>query len=322
MDFSGGKWCEASLDGGCGLVGICLRLGGFEVAGVVGDGGDVLVLHGELPSAGGVEAEEGDGGLLAGEEPIVGLHDDERKLVEEGGVGVEEIFLGAFDVDFEEEGGVEGGGLGGEEGGHGEHGDLWTLLGGVGAVGEGAFAGVGEVGDAVGWGYTGLAEVDVVVAAVALEEGEVVGGGLDGEDVGMGVAGEEPEDAGADVGAAVYDEGFAAGGDDVLVDTVDVGAVGPAGHVVLGLLEALGDDLTVGVGAPVDDGDGFAETGGAGELEIGGDLGVVQATGEQDDLARCAVEESTEGRSAKCFDSIRLETHWGSEWSRGPRAWC
>ena len=76
--------------------------------------------------------------------------------------------------------------------------------------------------------------LNVETEDVALEQGEVVGGGLYGDDVGAWVTGVEPEDAGADVGATVEDEGLAAGGYDLVVEAVEQFTVRRrARHIVL-----------------------------------------------------------------------------------------
>ena len=68
--------------------------------------------------------EEGQRAELAGEHPVVGLHEDEGEATDCGGVAGEERVLGAFDVDLEDEGHVARFGLGGEDGGQGVHADV------------------------------------------------------------------------------------------------------------------------------------------------------------------------------------------------------
>src|SRR5260370_30019311 len=122
---------------------------------------------------------------------------------------------------LEEEGLVSVWRLGGEQRIDREHDDLGAVSVFDGAVGQAGVVGVDQVGHAIGAGYAGLPEIDVEIGAVALEDSEVVRGGLDCEYVGPRIAVREPQGAGADVGAAVDDERLTAGGDDLVVEAID-----------------------------------------------------------------------------------------------------
>lgn len=67
-----------------------------------------------------------------------------------------------------------------------------------------------------------LPEVDIEVSAVQTQEFEVIGRGLNPDDMGLWVAGAEPHDTRADVCATVDDERLTSGGEDVAVDLIKV----------------------------------------------------------------------------------------------------
>lgn len=138
-----------------------------------GDGGDVFVVHAELAAGFGVELEEGERGEFAGKHPVVRLEDDEGELAAGGEIAGEEGLFRALDIDLEEEGGVAGGGLAGEDGGEGEHldGDAFFAVGG--AVAHVAAAGF-EEGVAVVGADSGFADVDVETYGVLAKDDDVV----------------------------------------------------------------------------------------------------------------------------------------------------
>lgn len=98
------------------------------------------------------------------------------------------------------------------------------------------------------------------------------------------VARGEPGDAGANVGSAVDDQGLTSGGDDVLIEAIDVGSVDSGGHVVLALDEALLDGQGVGL-APtaVSDGEATVSATNFGYAAGGGDSRIGGATQESDE---------------------------------------
>ena len=259
--------------------------GHFEEARVGSDRGDVLVFHAEFSAGGCVKVEEGPRGVLSWQEPVVRLHDDEREAVQFGGIALKERLFGSFDVHFEEEWGVVGYGFGREEGSDGDHSDFGAIVCLGGSITILAFAWIGEVREAIVSGNAGLDQVDVKAGGISFQEREVVGGWLHGDDMGTGVAGDEPENTGTDVSSTIDDQGLLSCGDNLVVDTLDEHAMRANWHVVLGLGETLINDTGVGKVAAMDDGEVPASKGDVGDLLMSGDVGVSHVS--------CKVEQGT-----------------------------